>query len=682
MRSLNALAWRNLKQGRTRTALSALAVALGTATIVAADLTGEAVRNAGQDIEGSQGTVAFVGDFLNSGLSIMGLVILAAAGFLIFNAFGMAVTQRQQRIGMLRSLGMTRRQVMRLILAEALLTGGAGALLGLMIGPLMGRGLIVLLAELAGVAHGRSSVRVATLLWAVAAALGISLLATLLPAWRATRIAPLVALRAQEAPGVEDDPPRRATLGLFVMAALLVYLLSKPPAANVPAPPWDFVLTGLCVLVWLAGLALTLPWLISTVSAMAGRYRAIGRLAADNLGRARRRVVLTIVTLIVGLMMIVSVTGITTFSFEVIITQVWRNYDVGWGIGPFPSSPDGSVVSWKLLSRWDPSTMQLSPGFLADLETAADGQANLVRVRNGFVPELAIMSGLPSFVVDPAELRRAGLFTFAEGDWPTAQRIMESGCGLLLMPRMARQHSVWLYDTLTLSGVDGPVTCTVAGLGTSSFLGTSVIGAAAGRDFGLGPDQVFMVLVQPLPGADLKAFRAKLGALLAGHPDCSLFEVDRYFDSLSDMVGSLQVMLNGMLLLAIVAAALGVLNTTMISVAQRQRELGLLRAVGATRRQVMAVVAGEAAWMGLIGGGLGLIAGLGLIFVFVAVNGGNVWGLSDLPLWPSAWTSIQPAILNGLVGLVAAPLICAGAAWLPAKAMLRGSAIETLHVAQ
>ena len=84
--------------------------------------------------------------------------------------------------------------------------------------------------------------------------------------------------------------------------------------------------------------------------------------------------------------------------------------------------------------------------------------------------------------------------------------------------------------------------------------------------------------------------------------------------------------------------------------------------------------------MGGIGGLLGLVAGVGLTLIFVAVNGANLWGVSDLPLWSAAWTSLRPAIFNGCVGLVAAPLICAGAAWLPARAMLRGRAVEAIQV--
>jgi len=141
-------------------------------------------------------------------------------------------------------------------------------------------------------------------------------------------------------------------------------------------------------------------------------------------------------------------------------------------------------------------------------------------------------------------------------------------------------------------------------------------------------------------------------------------------------------MFNALLLLAIVAAALGVVNTTAISVAERRRELGVLRAVGAVRRQVMAVVVGEAALMGLVGGLVGVIAGVGITVILAVTYGGSSWGIFDLDLWPAAWRTVQPALQNGLVGLLGAPIICAAAAWLPVRSLVRGSAMETMEPLQ
>ncbi len=188
-----------------------------------------------------------------------------------------------------------------------------------------------------------------------------------------------------------------------------------------------------------------------------------------------------------------------------------------------------------------------------------------------------------------------------------------------------------------------------------------------------------MLHVVPWPGVDRADLKADLAALVARYPNAHLNEPEGMYEAQLQVMDALPDMLNALLLLAIVAGAMGVVNTTTMSVTERQRELGLLRAVGATRRQVTAIVAGEAALMGLIGGGLGLVAGAGIIVILAVTYGGNAWGTPDLDLWGAAWRSVQPALFNGLVGLVAAPFICAGAAWLPVQAILRGSAIETMQ---
>ena len=83
--------------------------------------------------------------------------------------------------------------------------------------------------------------------------------------------------------------------------------------------------------------------------------------------------------------------------------------------------------------------------------------------------------------------------------------------------------------------------------------------------------------------------------------------------------------------------------------------------------------------MGAIGGGLGLIAGTGVSVIFSLAHGGNAWGYPDLNLWSAAWRSVRPALLNGLLGVAAAPFLSAGAAWFPLRAVLRGTAVETIQ---
>ena len=121
--SLGRLVWRFLSEHRLRALLSGLAVSFGVAIILTADLVGASLLEAllSTDIQGAEVTHGFVSEQFDLMISIVGYVLIAAAGFVVFNAFTMTISQRQQQIGVLRALGMTRRQIMRLVLAEGLI---------------------------------------------------------------------------------------------------------------------------------------------------------------------------------------------------------------------------------------------------------------------------------------------------------------------------------------------------------------------------------------------------------------------------------------------------------------------------------------------------------------------------------------------------------------------------------
>jgi putative ABC transport system permease protein len=679
-----SLARRNLAQERLRALFSVLSVALGTAVIIAADFSGSAIRRAGEALGGSD-AVPFVGDLLNAGLSVVGLSILLVAGFLIFNAFGMSVTQRQRQIGALRSLGMMRRQIGQLVLAEALLTGGLGVSAGALLGPLLGWFLLYLLAAAAGIAHGQGTVTAVNLLLVVSVGLGITLAAAAIPAWRALRISPLAALRAT---GSEAPPwPHHRLLamggaGLLLTVLPLLYLAVDPPGARQLTPPWDITLTALFALSWLTGWALLLPLILRGTRALLlclSPGRALPRLIADNLIRAPGRATLTILTLGLGLLMMVTVSGVTTFTFNVTIQQIVRNAGKIWLVEAIPFAAEGATVDWGVISTWDLATMRLSPEFVAQLDGINQDRAASIHVAPVVIPELAMMPGWPAYVIDIAELRHTNIFIFSEGSWETAESLLQNDCGLLLIPRLAAGLKTTVGDMVTVTGAQGPVRCVVAGIGSSDLMmGVPFVSQGATTDFAVDPERPFVVLIQPYPETDIERLLAESRQLLAAFPDYSLIEIDQFLGDIDGMVVSLQTMLNGMLLLAIVAAALGVTNTTLSSVIERRAELGLLRAVGGTRRQALAVVMGEAGLLGLVGGGVGALAGLGLVAIFILVNGGNMFGLSNLDLGDALRQSLPTAVLTAIVGLVAAPLVTVVAAYWPAAYSLQGTTINTL----
>ncbi len=673
------LAWRSLAQHRLRAALTALAVALGTATVVAADVVSAALMNALAGSEDAQAFMTGLIEQLDVTLQMVGVGITLAAGFLMFNAFAMAVTQRRQQIGSLRTLGMGRRQVLRLVLIESLIVGGLGAALGLVAGPLLGRGSIALMKAIVGdgvFVFSAGAPSLSSLLRATALGLSIALLSALIPAWRAARISPLAALR-EEAQGITGARTfgRLAGIGACLVAALLVYLAVAPPGQWVEYP-WDQTMAGALVLIWLVGWGLITPALIGALGLLARgpltrRWGATGRLVADNVRRRRGRVTLTLLTVVVSLTMIIGMTGFIHLTGGELLIPTLKRFERlrAFVISPFD-------VSQGMAAYADLEQIALPPELVAELPRAVGDRARVMdEWRFTIVPELSFFSSSYfSLVADPEDVRFSGdvFFDFIEGDWETAMPLLDGGCGVLAPPMIASRNRVSVGETFAITGKDDAVQCTLAGIGRT-FVNASIISLAAQDE--LYVTEPFLVHVAPLPGTDRAHLKADLTALLARYPGVTVMEPESMYAAQIEILELMPDMFNALLLLALVTAALGVVNTTVMSVAERQRELGLLRAVGATRRQVKRVVVGEAALLGVIGGGLGLVVGAGVVVIIAVTYGGNSWGVPDLDLWGAAWRSAQPALVNGLVGLFAAPLICSAAAWLPARSFVRGSAV-------
>jgi putative ABC transport system permease protein len=676
VRSLNTLAWRNLRAHALRSILTALAIALGTATVVAADVVSAALMNALSGSEDAQAFMTGLIEQLGVTLQMIGVGITLAAGFLVFNAFAMAVTQRRRTIGSLRALGMGRRQVLRLVLIESLIVGGLGAALGLVAGPLLGRGSIALMKAIVGDGVFVFSAGVpsfSSLLLATGLGLSIALLSALIPAWRAACISPLAALQ-EEDQGTRTFG-RLAGIAACLIVALLIYLAAAPPGQWVEYP-WDQTLAGAFVLLWLAGWGLIAPALIGAL----GRWArgpltrlggATGRLVADNVRRRRGRVTLTLLTVVVSLTMIIGMTGFIHLTGDELLIPTLKGFERlrAFVISPFD-------VSQGMAAYADLEQIALPPKLVAELPRAVGDEARVMdEWRFTIVPELSFFSSSYfSLVADPEDVRFSGdvFFDFIAGDWETAMPLLNGGCGVLAPPMIASRNRVSVGETFAITGKDGPVQCTLAGIGRT-FVNASIISLAAQDE--LPVTEPFLVHVAPLPGTDRADLKADLTALLARYPGVYVMEPESMYAAQIEILEVMPDMFNALLLLALVTAALGVVNTTVMSVTERQRELGLLRAVGATRRQVKRVVVGEAALLGVIGGGLGLVVGVGVVVIIVVTYGGNSWGVPDLDLWGAAWRSARATLLNGLVGLFAAPLICAAAAWLPARSFVRGSAV-------
>jgi putative ABC transport system permease protein len=220
-------------------------------------------------------------------------------------------------------------------------------------------------------------------------------------------------------------------------------------------------------------------------------------------------------------------------------------------------------------------------------------------------------------------------------------------------------------DVVGVTGASGTVECTVAGIGTS-FMTGSVVGTNDRSQFH-ATETMFLIVI-PGPGVDRIALEGDLQTLT---PELSITVMNDITVASNAMIEQIPLVFNGMAVLAVVAAGLGVVNTLIASVVERRGEFGLFRAIGASRRQLRGVVTGEAALMAALGAAIGIVAGLGIAVIIPTVYGSNGWGIRDLDHWTAAVDGVRAALPIGLFGWIVAVLIGALAGLLTSQAMLR-----------
>jgi hypothetical protein len=439
----------------------------------------------------------------------------------------------------------------------------------------------------------------------------------------------------------------------------------------------DVRLTGLGMVIWLVCLFLCLPPLVGLLGGFFSRLakKATGRLVADNLQRGRGRVTQTILTLGLAVMLIISMTGFMSFMvYELLYARMVVMTQMNtWALSTFDIQLGMSAYN-------ELETMEFPPEVIDEVREEFKGRLRVAAGDILVIPELsAIGDNYFSFLYHAEELSSTHdiFFEFTEGDADSATEIMKAGCGVLIAPLVASKNDVGLGDTFEVTGPVGPVDCTVAGIG-APLVGATMISTPFKEQFGVTVP--LAINITALPGVDIEEVEADLTAFVDTRPGVYLTSISDMSELQEELIGSLPMLFNALLVLAVIAAALGVVNTTTISVAEREHELALLRAVGATRRQTTLVVVGEAALMGLVGGIMGLAAGAGMTVILATVYGGNAWGFPDLDLWAAAWRALQPALQSGLFGVLVTPIISAASAYPPVRALLKKPVVDSLSV--
>jgi putative ABC transport system permease protein len=571
-------------------------------------------------------------------LAIFGVVSLLVGAFVISNTFSILVGQRTRELALLRTLGASRAQVFASVLAEAATVGVLASAVGLAVGAelatLLNRAMDQIGLQLPA---GHLVVPIDTIVTSFVLGVAATLLATLVPALRATRVPPLAALRE-----VQVDRSRggagRLALGL---AALVAGCIGCAPAWRGQDASTSLATTGLGAVLVVVGLVALGPVLVGFAiagpRALLQRRRGIaGRLAAENAGRSPRRTASTASAVLISTALVLFVSAFASSALHSVRSDAARGFRGDFLV----TGPGGLSLPNGLLST------SISPEALR-------------RVRAVPGVDLAVGMGY-----DAARL------TYPDG--ATATRFVSSidrvGLGSLIVPRLSQgevsdldddgilidrvdalHHHVGVGDTVGYGvGTSRTVRLRVAGISDDpNLLGHATV--TRDRYAALAPQvRDVQVAGRFAAGADRTVVLGRIRAVLVGLPDTWVVTRDQFLDTVSDQISTFINVLYALLVLSVLISTVGIANTLSLTIHERTRELGLLRAIGMDRSGVRAAVRWEALVVGAIGMGVGVVAGIGLAYALVGA-------LRDLGLVTFA---VPPAglvaIALGAVGLTVA----------------------------
>ncbi|HEV7399765.1 MAG TPA: FtsX-like permease family protein, partial [Solirubrobacterales bacterium] len=589
--------------------------------------------------------------FLPTFLLVFGFIAVFVGSFLIFNTFSITVAQRVTEFGMLRTLGASRRQILSSVLIEAVAIGLIGAIVGI------GGGLLIALAlnalfEAIGIDLPTTGLVMESRTIVVSLLIGVvvTVLSSMVPAVRSTRVPPIAALRAT----MPAPTRRRRLIGVAISvlvgaAGLAMVLLGLFGSAS-SGTAAGLIGGGAVAMVF--AVSLFSPRLVPPLATVAGwplerARRLLGRLARENAQRNPGRTAVTAAALMIGLTVVAFVTvfaaGLKSSAAQVVDENfagglVIQNSD---GFSPIPNAA-------ALAARRVPG--------VATVASIRSTQAKLVD------------GGAGASVSAPSpDIEKAVEIEWKQGG-PSALRHLGNG-QTILSDSFASEHDLELGDRFRLlSQTRKRPAFEVVGTFSSKLgvFGSVVITQAAmAREFGQTQDTTDFVQTKPDANA------AEVQAILAtgvekAFPVAEVLNQQELKESREEQVDQLVNLVYALLLLAIVISLFGIANTLALSIHERTRELGMLRAIGMSRRQVRTMIRYEAVITALIGAILGMV--LGLIFAALIAQ----------PLKDEGFTLSYP--VGSLIGLlVFSAFLGVLAAIPPARRASRLDVLESLQ---
>ncbi len=570
---------------------------------------------------------------ISSAMSGVRTTLLAFAGislfvgiFIIANTFTMLIAQRTRELALMRAIGASRKQVTLSVLAEAVLIGLLSSLAGLAAGVGLGAGMQSLMGALGnGVkVSGPLIVAPATAVTALVTGVVVTVLSAVLPALRASRIAPIAAMSSGDQPSTQKGLVIRNSIGSVIAGAGLALILWGSSAGT----NGKWLVAGGAVAA-LIGTFILIPLLsrplIAVVGPLLGKLFGIsGKLARQNALRNPRRTAATASALTIGLTLVSALTVLGASVTGVMDRAVGDTMKADYAV----QTSTGMGVSPEIAVRAAKAPGVSATSVLSDSYFEIGGKNRSV-------------SGVDAAQVD--QVLNLKMTSGSTGALAQGQVLVDAD--------IAKSDNVGVGSALPATFPDGTSgTLTVGGVyAKNAMVNPMTMSSAALLKHGAEPS-IGMVLVKGTGGPS-PALKQSLVDAGGNNP---IIKVDTKQDLLDQFSADLSFILNmmyGLLAMSVLVAVLGVINTMAMSVFERKREIGMLRAIGLDRRGIKRMVRLESVVISLLGAVLGI--GLGC-FLAWAVNGTLKSSLDGL-------TTVLPydklglfLLLAGLVGLVAA----------------------------
>jgi len=587
------------------------------------------------------------------GLNFMSGIALFVGAFLIYNAFAMTVVERTREFGMLRTIGMTRRQVISQVLVEAAFLGILGSALGVGLGILLARGLTNLMETLMSQELGVVKVTPNDMIFSMSIGVGVTFLAALIPALQAGRISPIEALRVR-GKSKEGWMIRFGwTLGIILLGGSIALLIINPFPYDV-----QFRLGSMTVFGLFTGATLLIPitvgiWEFISRPVIKLMYGSSGSLGSRNVQRSRLRTTLTVAALMVGVAMVIMVRGMTE-SFAVDL-RTWIQAYLGGDIYVTSSVRLRSDIERRLRSV--PGVYEIAPlrYFNVDWKTPT-GEIETI---NFMAIDVAAYSRVTNFV-----------FSGEQVDPQLALERLQAGRAVFVSTVLAEKYNLIPGEVVTLKTRRGDKEFLIAGV-VVDFYNQGLVVQGSWEDmrryFNIRDANTLLVKVND--GTSASLVQDQIDAQYGDRYHLILISNDTIREQVLTLMDQAFRMFDVMALISIVVGSLGVINTLTMSVIERTREIGMLRAIGTTRGQIVRMVLAEAMLMGVIGGILGL--GTGVVLARILFIGMTT--MSGYRL-----TFVMPPegiILSVVIALIISQL----AAIAPARRAAKVRILEAVH---